>query len=199
MKDGKKLLAYMKAQGYRIWAINIVYLEDASADTWEPVKGQLDRWDDVRILVRNTGEVLLSCEATTEPGAKYTYSPLNPKGAFRIAFGQHQDAWCLGDHKGQFSLVQCGNLKGHRDLNKDGARTGDPVDIGSHFGVNQHTTGRPGSNSAPTSIGGWSAGCLVGRYSATHYDKFMSVLKGSGRTKFDTTVIAGDVFKAWEG
>src|SRR5690242_4853640 len=84
-EQGLKLIRYMKSKDWRIRALNIVYLEDANADTWEPVQGRLDEWDDVRILVKDTGEILLSCEATCEPGAYYTYNRMNPKGAFRIA------------------------------------------------------------------------------------------------------------------
>lgn len=197
MKDGKRLLAYMQSKGYRIRAINIVYLEDVNADTWQPVaQPKLDVWDDARILLRNTGEVLLSCKATTEPGGHYTYNRMNPKGAARIAFGQHKDAWKLGDHKGQYALVQCAPLKVHRDANEDGLRTSDAVDIG-FFGLNQHTTGRAASASVPLSIGHWSAGCLVGQSAATHYNLFMPVLKWSGNKTFDTAVIAGDEFHRW--
>lgn len=194
MQDGKKVIRFMESKGYRILALNIVYLEDVKdPDTWEPTEGRLDVWDDARCIISNAGEILMSSQATTEPGKYYTNNPLNPQGAFRIAFGNYQDAWRIGDHKGQLALVQCGNLKGHRDLNKDGTRTGDPIDIGNHFGVNQHTT-----SNAPETIGLWSAGCLVGRFPVTH-EKFMEICKNMGREKFDSTIIAADEFKNWQG
>ena len=195
--EGKKVIEYMRAKNYRILALNIVYLEDVNADTWEPIKGQLDRWDDARCIIRNNGEVLLSCEATTEPGKYYTSNPLNNNGAFRIAFGNYEDCWQIGDHKGQLALVQCGVLRGHRDLNKDGFRTNDKIFEGDNFGVNQHTTSvSPGA--APDLVNRHSAGCLVGRYSTTHYNDFMRICKAMGRDKFDTTIIAGDEFAAWK-
>jgi hypothetical protein len=42
-QDGKKIIEYMRSKNYRILALNIVYLEDVNADTWEPVKGELDK------------------------------------------------------------------------------------------------------------------------------------------------------------
>lgn len=198
LEQGKKLLAYMKAKGYRIWAINLVYLEDCNADTWQPVAGKLDAWDDCRILIRAGGEVLLSCEATTEPGRYYTTNRMNPKGAARLALGQHQDAWCLGNHKGQQALIQCNSVKVYRDHNQDGYRAGDKVDTGI-FGIDHHTTGLPGSDLAPKSIGRWSAGCCVGRYTKTHYEKFIPILKASGRQLFDATIIQATDFANFGG
>ena len=194
--DGKKIIDYMRSKNYRVLALNIVYLEDVNTDTWQPVKGEIDKWDDARCIVRNDGEVLLSCEATTEPGKYYTSNPLNDNGAFRIAFGNYQDCWEVGHHHSQLALVQCGVIKGYRDLNKDGLRTGDKIYEGDDFGVNQHTTANePGSS--PDLVGKWSAGCLVGRYSSTHYEQFMKICQSMGREKFDATVIAGDEFSAW--
>jgi hypothetical protein len=189
--DGKRLIAYMRSQGYKVSDLNIVYLEDASADSWAPVNGRIDYWDDVRIVVSKDGDVLLSCEATTEPGSYYTYNPMNPKGAFRIAFGQYLAAWELGDHKGQPALIQCGALKGYRDFNQDGIRTGDALDIGDYFGVDQHSTSH---NYTPDAIGRWSAGCLVGRYYETHIHKFLPLCKEMGVDKFDSTIIPADKF-----
>lgn len=199
MQDGKKVIRYIVSKGWRIRDHNIVYLEDIKdPDTWEPTSGVLDTWDDARCIITRDGEILLSCEATTEPGKYYTDNPLNPGGAFRIAFGNYQDAWQIGDHKGQMALVQCGDIKGHRDLNQDGIRTGDKIVVGSDFGVNQHTTSRePGA--APELVGRYSAGCLVGRYSTTHYEKFMKICQGTGLRYFDTTIIAADEFAAWQG
>ncbi|WP_375512742.1 hypothetical protein [uncultured Nostoc sp.] len=194
LEKGKKLIKYMRSKDYRVLAINIVYLEDVNADTWEPLQGKLDFWDDARILVRDNGEVLLSCEATTEPGRYYTKNTRISEGVFRIAFGQYKDAWQVGDHKGQLALVQCGIIKGYRDGNKNGIRDkNDYIDAGSDFGINQHTTSEF-DGSSPDSIGRWSAGCLVGRYSSTHYDKFMPVVQNMGRRTLDTTIIAGDEF-----
>ena len=197
--DGKKLIEYMHSKNYRVRAINIVYLEDVDADTWLPVQGMLDVWDDARILVTDDGKVELSCEATTEPGAWYTYNKMNPKGAARIAFGQYRDAWTVGYHLGkQLSLVQVKPIIVHRDSNKDGTRVKDILDIGL-FGINQHTTATNPNTTPPVNIGRWSAGCLVGKWSSTHYLRFMPVVSNTGHKYLDTTIIAGDDFHKFKG
>ncbi|BAY50177.1 hypothetical protein SAMD00079811_78060 (plasmid) [Scytonema sp. HK-05] len=192
---GRKMIRYMKSKGWRIRPLNIVYLEDANPDTWQPTQGKLDEWDDVRIVVSDKGEVLLSCEATCEPGTYYTYNPMNPAGAFRIANDiQFLDAWEFGYHHNQEALVQCGTIIGFRDGNKDGIRVGDAKVQGDDFCVNQHTTGDSPDASAPDKVGRWSAGCLVGRYPSTHYGKFLPLCRQMSLKKFDTAIIPSDSF-----
>lgn len=199
-EQGRKLIRYMRMRQWRVKAINIVYIEDADANTWKPVKGKLDEWDDVRVLVTDDGDVLMSAEATCEPGGHYTYNPMNPKGAFRIALDtQFLDAWRFGYHHKQQALIQCADIIGHRDANKDGIRTGDLIVTGPDFCVNQHTTGDSDDAPPPEKIGRWSAGCLTGRFASTHYNKFLPILRSSGNNKFDTVVVAGDAFARWNG
>lgn len=188
--DGKLLIDYMRSLDMRVRAINIVYLEDADADTWEPIAEKPNAFNDVRILVADDGEVILSCLATTEPGRHYTHNRMNPGGAARIKLDtQFKDAWEIGYHHRQLSLVQRGDIIVHRDNNEDFKRCDDKCDTGI-FGVNQHTTGNSADSSPPpkTDIELWGAGCLVGWSPKTHYQKFMPTLKGSGMTKFDTVV-----------
>ena len=192
---GRKMIRYMKSKEWRIHPLNIVYLEDANADTWQPTQGKLDDWDDVRIVISDKGEILLSCEATCEPGSYYTYNPINAGGAFRIANDiQFRDAWEFGYHHNQEALVQCGTIIGFRDGNEDGTRVGDAKVEGDDFCVNQHTTGDSSDASAPDKIGRWSAGCLVGRHASTHYGKFLPLCRKMGLSKFDTVVIPSDRF-----
>lgn len=192
---GRKMIRYMKSKQWRIHPLNIVYLEDANADTWQPTQGKLDDWNDVRIVISDKGEVLLSCEATCEPGSYYTYNPMNSGGAFRIANDiQFRDAWEFGYHYNQEALVQCGTIIGFRDGNEDGTRVSDAKVEGDDFCVNQHTTGDALDASAPVKIGRWSAGCLVGRYASTHYGKFLPLCRKMGLSKFDTVVIPSDRF-----
>jgi hypothetical protein len=196
MVSGLSLLKFMESKSFTVKAFNIVYLEDADADTWEPLPEKANAWNDVRIIVRDDGSVPLSCWATTEPGKFYTFNPLNPGGAFRIAFGQYREAWEIGMHRDQVALVQCGTISGYRDYNQDFRRTGDSIDTGDVFGVNQHTTS--GSfGASPPEVDRWSAGCLVGRNSSTHYNSFIPLIKGSGVNRFDTTIVAGDEFSSW--
>ena len=85
-------------------------------------------------------------------------------------------------------------MLGKQAINQNSFRDkNDYIDKGSDFGVNQHTTSKS-NGSSPDSIGRWSAGCLVGRHSSTHYNKFMPVVQNMGRQTFDTTIIAGDEF-----
>jgi hypothetical protein len=129
----------------------------------------------------------MSAAATTEPGWFYRLNRLNPQGAAQLAFGQYLNAWQIS---GQGNLVQCGKLTVYRDINQDGIRSGDPVDVGDDFGINQHTTSR---FNVPEMVGQWSAGSLVGKYPSTHA-KFMTICESMGLTTFDTTLIAASDF-----
>ena len=191
-RRGKLAIDYMKAHDFKVRALNIIYFEGLSTDLQTVNNDTIDLWNDVRAIVSNTGDVLMSCSATTEPGWYYRNHPLNDGGAAQLAFGQYLDAWQIGDHRGQDALVQCGSLKVFRDKNEDGSRKGDEIDVGCDFGLNQHTT-----NNAPVNVGRWSAGCLVGRYPETHNDKFMPICRAMGLETFDSTLIDGSKFAQW--
>jgi hypothetical protein len=163
--------------------VNIVYLEGANGDG-TPNANKPNGFNDLRIaLTVQDGKpvVLGKWEATTEPGKFYTENPMNPMGAARIAFGQYK-AWSVGTHGSaggaHQALVQCGEIRVHRDLNKDFKRDNDAVDTGSSFAVNQHW----GYDLPVEDIGRASAGCLVGRTREGH-KKFMSILKEDPRFK----------------
>ncbi|MGL4619158.1 MAG: hypothetical protein ACRCZS_08880 [Chroococcidiopsis sp.] len=186
--QGKKAIAYMRSKGYKIRAWNIVYFEGLDADDLVTVNSdRIDYWNDVRSVITDDGDVILAATATTEPGWYYRLNRMNPKGAAQLAFGQYLDCWRIGKHFTQDALVQCNTLKVFRDKNEDGSRAGDPVDTGL-FGINQHTT-----SSAPDLVGRNSAGCLVGKFPATHA-KFMNICRSMGLETFDTSLIPGDDF-----
>jgi hypothetical protein len=187
--QGKKAIKYMGTKGYRVRAWNIVYFEGIDPDLETVNSDRIDYWNDVRAIITNQGDVLMAATATTEPGWYYRLNRLNSNGAAQLAFGQYLDAWCIGDHRGQDALVQCGNLKVYRDSNEDGSRRGDPVFVGDGYGLNQHTT-----TNAPDTVGKWSAGCLVGKYPSTHNDKFMAICRSMGLQTFDSTLIDGSDF-----
>jgi hypothetical protein len=190
--QGKKAIAYMRSKGFKVRALNIVYFEGLDADDIATVNSdRIDYWNDVRSVITNTGDVILAATATTEPGWYYRLNRLNADGAAQLNFGQYLDAWRIGDHKGQDALVQCGDLRVCRDGNEDGSRRGDLVCVGDGYGLNQHTT----SNS-PDLVGRWSAGCLVGKFPATHA-KFMSICRSMGLRTFDSTLIDGSDFASW--
>jgi hypothetical protein len=187
--QGKKAIAYLKSKNYKVSPLNIIYFEGLNADDLATTNNDaIDAWNDVRCVISDKGEVLLAAVATTEPGWYYRLNRMNPKGAAQLAFGQYLNCWEIGDHKGQDALTQCGKLTVYRDNNEDGKRTGDPVFTGSEYGMNQHTT-----SNASSTVGRWSAGCLVGKFPATHA-KFMAICRSMGVDRFDTTLVAGDEF-----
>lgn len=189
-----KIAKYMVAQNYWVDAdhLNIIYVEGCNADG-TPNADAPNEWNDRRLLLKienKIPKIVASWKATTEPGLKYTNTPLNPDGAFRIAFGQYK-AWSVGWHKTHEALVQVAEITGYRDRNKDGLRTGDPVVKGCDMGVNQHW----GYNMLQ--IDGASAGCLVGQSTEGHLE-FMKLVKSDARYQvnnsyvFLTTIIPGD-------
>lgn len=187
-KLGQSILDYMDSLGYIIEPLNIVYVEGVNPDTFSINNDAMDYWNDTRNLILDSGKIIMSAFATTEPGRHYTVKPMNPRGAARIAFGQHLNAWSFGMHGVSYkheALVQIAPVKFHRDLNKDGFRTNDKT-YTEIIGLNQHTT-----SNAPNTIGLWSAGCLVGRYPSTH-KRFLQELRKTDKKIFSTTVLNGD-------
>lgn len=194
-----RIEAYCNLLNYKLdrgnGEINIVYCEGMNADgTLNDDKP--NHFNDRRmVLTFNNGspQIILNCEATTEPGFHYTYNPMNPKGAARIAFGQYR-AWVVGTHgvaDPHEALVQEGGaVTVCRDFNQDMMRTNDELDTG-YFGINQHW----GGDAPVNDIGLWSAGCLVGRTRQGHRD-FMRIVKSdprwNSRFVFATTIIAAN-------
>lgn len=203
-----RVVKYMQLRNFWVARLpgflNIVYVEGTNADG-HPNADEFNKFNDRRLVISiSDGKPTLHMNvlATTEPGRFFTDHPLNKGGAARIAFGQYK-AWSVGIHKKGTSsaheaLVQVGPVTVHRDLNKDGKRTGDKIDVGSGFGVNQHW----GFDADPNNIGKASAGCLVGR-STDEHKQFMKLVKTDPRFKdaskgyrYVSTVIAGDDLQA---
>lgn len=181
----KCVLRYMRRKNYWIARSprmrNIVYVEGMDA------RGVLNadrpnEWNDRRMVIRiaenGHPEMLVNDQGTTEPGKFYTWHPNNPNGVARIAFGQYK-AWVKGLHHGRWpALVQRERIKLHRDLNRDGRRSGsDPIDIGKTFGVNQHSTS---PDKVPEFVNSFSAGCFVGRRYAWHMS-FLDIVQQDPR------------------
>ena len=204
---GSRIVKYMQLRNYWIARLpgflNIVYVEGADADG-SPNADKSNIFNDRRIVFAIAGgkpEIKFNVLATTEPGKFYTEHPLNAGGAARIAFNQYK-AWRVGIHHAASpsrheALVQVGIISVHRDLNKDGKRIGDAIDVGSGFAINQHS----GHNADANNIGKASAGCLVGR-SHDEHKEFMKLVKTDPRFKkalngykYISTVIAGDDLK----
>lgn len=197
-------IAYMIRRGYFINrhpdCRNIVYLEGVDPD------GVLNNdapnvFNDLRIVFSIDGDGVPTIgnaiwDGTTEPGAKWTFSPMNPRGAARIAFNQFK-AWSVGTHHpgsaaAHEALVQVEPIDVYRDLNKDFQRVGDRLYTGL-FAINQHW----GYDAPRSDLGNSSAGCLVGRTKSGHR-AFMSLIKGDPRYimshgyRFMTAVLPGD-------
>ncbi len=170
--------------------VNIVYVEGIDLDG-KVNSDRMNQWNDVRLCysIENREPKLLGkWLATSEPGWKYTAKPLNPRGAFRIALGQYK-AWVVGQHRDHQGLVQLwrpgkilktglrvGEVRGHRDRNKDGFRTGDPIVVRTGIGINQH------HGWDMIRVDGASAGCLVGKSRKDHAE-FMRIVKSDSRYK----------------
>lgn len=196
-----RIVRYMEAKGYQVFKLpkhyNIVYVEGMNAD------GTLNNdapneWNDLRLVIEfqdGVPKIVGDWISTTEPGSKFTYNPMNSKGAARIKFGQYQ-AWQVGFHGSgnarHEALVQVCPITVHRDFDKNFLRTGDKLDTGL-FGCNQHW----GYDYPLNDIRGASAGCLVGRTTSGHQE-FMGLIKQDARYEanknyiFFATVIPGD-------
>lgn len=184
--------------------MHILYLEGCTAQTLEPNPDAADKFNDARIILRfseaGVAEIVFAAPATSEPGLSATHDLKSARlgGVARIAIGFHKEKWKMGYHKSTNhpALVQCAPITVHRDANKDGKRTGDPVTV-DVVGLNQHGT-RPGI--PPTIVGGYSYGCLVGQDWIQHIS-FITLLKqdpryiADGLFKFSTTVV--DYGKFW--
>jgi len=185
-----KVLDYCKLKGYPIEWFNIIYIE--GMDT----SGRLNfdepnQFNDIRCIF-NRERCIDLWSATCEPGAWYTERPMNPEGAFRIAFGFYKNAWQIGLHgyaNPHEALVQVREVDGYRDYNRDGFRTGDRK-VRGLYGINQHW----GYDLPVEDISTASAGCLVGR-STTGHEQFMAYCRNSGLSEFSTIVVPGNELK----
>ncbi|MBD2206241.1 peptidoglycan-binding protein [Calothrix sp. FACHB-1219] len=198
-----RIYNYMVKKGYTVFTerqeYNIVYIEGMNVDLTLN-DDRPNSFNDLRLVLEiQEGKpvILDQWEGTTEPGVRYTNTPLNPKGAARIKFGQYR-AWQVGTHQAgkptaHEALVQTGGeVNVHRDFDKNFLRTNDKIDTG-FFGINQHW----GFDFPQNDIKTASAGCLVGRTTAGHR-QFMELVKQDKRYQADkkytfySTVIAGD-------
>lgn len=200
-----RIVKYMQLRNYWIARLpnflNIVYVEGANADG-TPNDDRRNHFNDRRILlaIENGRPVLkMNVLGTSEPGDHYMNNPLPGTGAVaRIAFGQYK-AWRVGKHhpgkRGEHeALVQVDTITVHRDFDRNGMRTGDRLDVGAGFYINQHS----GYDAPANNIGRSSAGCLVSRTTADHRE-FMRLVKtdpryrkASNGYKFMTAVLPGD-------
>lgn len=166
---------------------NVLFIEDITKD-WKPHNGTLDKWDDLCVVWQcqhnGTANIIKVWDkVTTEPGRFYTVNPCNINGAARIAFGQYK-AYMIGTHGSSRRTMHQGfreelPILVHRDLNKDGKRTGDKIQKGVFY-CNWHSTIGGNLNS----IGRWSAGCSVFQ-DMGNFKEFLNLLKTDRRYQHD--------------
>ncbi len=206
------IAAYCKMKGYP-WEttpghLNLIYIEGLNLD-FTPNNDRFDEWNDLRIIVDHNPATLAPTirfiqVATTEPGRKSTFSAHAKRlgGVARLAFRHYAGKWVQGYHhtakyrKQHPALVQKRGevVMVHRDFNKDGKRTGDP--LCPAFGINHHGV-MPGV--VPRLVGGHSAGCPVGLDWEQHLE-FIEITRTDLRFletpnfAYSATPIAGDDF-----
>lgn len=116
--------------------------------------------DFICVAFKQSGRwVLLTLDATTDPGLYWRLNPMNPLGTAVLVPGQYLGAYTLGLHKNKYpAFIQAKALPVYRDADKDGfIDTDGAVDEGWH-GINIHPRSE---NSQSDEIGKWSAGCQV--------------------------------------
>lgn len=148
----------------------------------------LDHWNDTLGI---GGSLWRIFQGTTDPGAPYTRSPLDPDGAAWLLPGTYR--YVLGRHKSIFvnALVPAPNEKTpvRRDRDQDGRpEYGEKVEIA--WGINIH---KGGSISRPVSK--WSAGCQV--LPREEWEEFWRTIRGTGRKEWDYTLIDAWVYRRW--
>lgn len=212
IEAARYIIYYMMQKSYKIDLntkhLNIIYLEGVNPD-FTLNTDALDGWNDLSLIIEHdqdiSPKIIFSAVCTTEPGKAATFDSEARRlgGVARIAFGQHT-AWRMGYHRqarlfdGHPALVQCAPIKVHRDSNRDGIRTGDPIDWAQ--GLNQHGTSKIYAGGP---IGRWSAGCLVRRWWAEH-TQFIDICRSDVRYIADknyiytSTIIDGsDLFRTF--
>jgi hypothetical protein len=189
-------------------AVNIVYLEGCTAADLTPNPDLPDLWNDTSSIIQFDASGLAffahKAEATSEPGLSATMSARSARlgGVFRIAIGFQEEKWIRGFHKGDPlhpALVQVAPITGHRDRNRDGKRTADPI-TDDVRGLNHHGT-RPGIR--PVRVGGFSFACQVRRMWEEHL-QFMALCDAdpryidSKRFRYSSTTVDHSNFWKWK-
>ncbi|MDD3535187.1 MAG: hypothetical protein PHC50_03460 [Candidatus Cloacimonetes bacterium] len=135
-----------------------------------------DEFDDTIGVIWKANDKLnvLTFPATTDPGAYYLKSPMNPNGTAILVPGHYPGLWRLGLHRGHPALVQRGKCSIYRDNNQDDRLDLDAQSITTGlFGINLH---RAQASGKTQKIGKYSAGCQVLQY-AQDMDTIIDLLR----------------------
>lgn len=138
-----------------------------------------DAFDDwIQVIRKIDGEWVSHLWAcTVDPGLPWMISPMNAKGAARLAPGQwrFQVGHRSQERGGYRCLVQADKVTVLRDADLDDEIDGDLQDTG-WFGIQIHRADAAGTG---TKVGRWSAGCVVLPLSEEAFQKdFMAFVVG---------------------
>lgn len=197
LRDGSRLIDFIKANGWVVLPLQLVVLRDADSDSWQPLQPGLDSWDDAIVLLKGDGTVMFSVRGTSTAGAHYSKNPMNPKGCARLAIGQHLECWERGLHHQQQAFRQRKPLRIHRDSNRDLQWLETPQFDNADSFINVHTTGNNASSPPPATIGRWSAGCIVLRAASVHYNQLLPEFAQSGLRYLTVDVVDSKVYQQW--
>ena len=133
-----------------------------------------NQYDDVLILF---GKQLAAFPCTVDPGLRYNWRPINPRGTAHLCNGGPYP-YVRGLHRRKPALVQDGPVRIWRDENRNGVRdNGEKCHPENGIGINIH---RGGSSAI---VDAWSAGCQV--IPLGEWPEFWECVKASGQTRFE--------------
>lgn len=193
------VLGYVQKLGYVVFTDGLYNLNLIAI---RKKVGRSDAFDDQMVVVYQdeNGWVERWWPITTDPGLYYLLDKskwLDPKGVAVIKEGQYRGAYQVGLHSGYEALVQTGGpVTVWRDSDLDNNVDTGQNECSGYLGINIHaSTSSPYSgNTTQTTVGAWSAGCLVFA-NETHFRAFMSIVKKQAEyhptwTKYTLTVIS---------
>lgn len=152
----------MIAKGYKWFEegdFNLNLIGIRNSDTGDTVTNAFD--DTFFIAYRDAGKWKIHNYAcTTDPGAHWQQSPINPGGTASLVPNQYRSTWRIDLHQGLYkALKQFKAVDTYRDKNKDLKYTRHIEDITNGiYGINIH---RASATGVSNRVDKWSAGCQV--------------------------------------
>ena len=152
----------MIAKGYKWFEegdFNLNLIGIRNSDTGDTVTNAFD--DTFFIAYRDAGKWKIHNYAcTTDPGAHWQQSPINPGGTASLVPNQYRSTWRIDLHQGLYkALKQFKPVDTYRDKNKDLKYTRHIEDITNGiYGINIH---RASATGVSNRVDKWSAGCQV--------------------------------------
>lgn len=172
-----KKLADFKGLPKGYWIIGVRNLEDLA-----------DRFDD-RFFLMKDEEIVCTTTGTTNPGLRVLqggFKKYNKHGAALVQSERiYYDVWKYGKHHGYMpALKQLGNvitIYRDGDMDRMSEEIGEPMT--GWYGINFHTATKSYlGNIIKSTIGGWSAGCMVCN-NTKEYMNIINTIKKSKQEK----------------